>query len=211
MSTLPQELALLAYDGTTGRDRTGGYLDLGLAGAVLFELALAGRLDVDGKRIRVLDPTPTGDPVVDARLAAIAADKPRSPHAVVDRTAKRLTQDVRDGLVAGGALRHERGKALGLFPVNRYLPRPGAADEARTRLASAVRTGRSFDARTDALLTLVAASGLAKAVFPDRERRPDRKQLKALAEAHWAGAATRKAIANRQGASAAAASGSGGG
>jgi hypothetical protein len=210
MPALPQELALLAYDDATGRVRSGVYLDLGLGGAVLFELALAGRLDLDGRKVRVLDPAPTGDPVVDARLAAITADKPRAPHTVVERAAKGLAQAVREGLVADGALRHERGRALGLFPVNRYLPRPGAADEARIRLASAVRTGRSFDARTDALLALVAAVGLAKSVFPDRERRPDRKRLKAFAEAHWVGSATRKAIANQQASSAAAASGGGG-
>ncbi|GAA2270161.1 hypothetical protein GCM10009853_024840 [Glycomyces scopariae] len=211
MSTLPQELALLAYDRTTGRERTGGYLDLALGGAVLFSLALAGRVDLDGKKVRVLDPAPTGDPVVDERLAALAAGKPRAPHTVVERFARKLTETVRDGLVADGALRHERGKALGVFPVNRYLQaRGGIGDETRVRLASAVRTGRTADERTAALLALVAAVNLEKTVFPDRETRPDRKRLKAFAEAHWVGSATRKAVANRRGASAAVASGGGG-
>ncbi|GAA1661698.1 hypothetical protein GCM10009830_03580 [Glycomyces endophyticus] len=211
MPGLPAALALLAHDPATGRDRSGGYLDLGLSGAVLFELALAGRIDLDAKKVRVLDPAPTGDPLLDARLAALAADRPRAPHAAVDRGAKGLTRTVRDLLVETGDLRRERGRALGIFPVDRYLPRRGAADDARTRLASAYRTGRSHDERTDALLTLVAAVRLEKAVFPDRDARPDRKRLKALAEAHWVGAAVRKAIANRQGATAAAASGGGGG
>lgn len=209
MSTLIEELALFAYDGTTGRDGTRGYLDLGLAGAVLYELALAGRVGEDGGKVRVLDSSPTGDPVVDARLAALADDKPRNARSVVTRIAKGLLPTVRDGLVAGGVLRHERGKALGIFPVNRYLPvHRNATADARTRLASAVRTGRAFDERTKALLALVAAVGLAKTVFPDRETRPSRKELKAFAEAHWVGAATRKAVGDREGANAAAASGS---
>jgi hypothetical protein len=204
MSTLLEELALLSYDGTTGRPA--GYLDLGLGGAVLYELALAGRIGLDGKKVRVLDPAPTGDPVVDARLAAIAADKPRSAHAAVEWTAKRLLPTVRDGLVAAGVLRHERGKALGIFPVDRYRPQHrSAAAGIRTRLASAVRTGR-FDERTAALLALVAAVRMEKAVFADRQTRPSRKEFKAFAEAHWVGAATRKAVANRDGANAAAAS-----
>lgn len=203
MSTLLQELALLSYEG--GNGRASAYLDLGLGGAVLYELALAGRIGLDGKKIRVFDPAPTGDPVVDARLAAIAADKPRSPHGMVERTAKGLLPVVRDGLVAAGALRHERGKALGIFPVNRYLSldRNTTAD-ARTRLASAARQGRAFDERTQALLALVAAIRLEKTIFPDKQTRPSRKELKAFAEAHWVGAATRKAVVNREGANAAA-------
>ncbi|MEU5157499.1 GPP34 family phosphoprotein [Glycomyces sp. NPDC021274] len=206
MSTLLEELALLSHEGANGR--SGSYLDLGLGGAVLYELALAGRIDLDGKKVRVLDPTPTGDAVIDSRLAAIAADKPRAPHSVIERAAKGLLPAVRDGLVAAGALRHERGKALGIFTVNRYFPRDrGTTADARTRLASAARTGRAFDERTQALLSLVAAIRLEKTIFPDRQTRPSRKELKAFAEAHWAGAATRKAVGNRDGANAAATSG----
>ncbi|RRR99572.1 GPP34 family phosphoprotein [Glycomyces terrestris] len=181
---------------------------MGLAGAVLYELALAGRIDEDGRKVRVLDPSPTGDPVVDGRLTALAADKPRSPRAAVERTAKGLKQVVLDDLTARGVLRRERGKVMGLFPVNRYLPQhPEALADARTRLASAARTGRAFDDRTKALLALVCGVRLEKVVFPDRKTRPDRKQRKAFAEDHWVGAATRKAVGNREGANAAAASG----
>ncbi|MDA1361329.1 GPP34 family phosphoprotein [Glycomyces luteolus] len=205
MSTLREELALLSYESANGRAST--YLDLGLGGAVLYELALAGRIGLDGKKVRVLDPTSTGDPVLDARLAAIAADKPRSPHAVVERTAKGLLPTVRDGLVASGALRHERTKSLRIFTVNRYRSSDrNATADARTRLASAARNGRAFDERTQALLSLVAAVRLEKSLFPDRQTRPSRKEIKAFAEAHWVGTATRRAVANRDGANAAATS-----
>ncbi|MFC3493152.1 GOLPH3/VPS74 family protein [Glycomyces rhizosphaerae] len=205
MSALLEELTLLSHESANGR--AGTYLDLGLGGAVLYELALAGRIGLDGKKVRVLDPSPTGDPLIDSRLAAIAADKPRSAHALVDRTAKGLLPTVRDGLVASGALRHERGKALWVFTTNRYLSNDrNATAGARTRLASAARTGRAFDPRTEALLSLVVAIRLEKTVFPDRQMRPSRKELKAFAEAHWVGAATRKAVNNRDGANAAATS-----
>jgi hypothetical protein len=206
MPTLLEELALLSHESANGRAST--YLDLGLGGAVLYELALAGRIGLDGKKVRVLDPTPTGDPLLDSRLAAIAADKPRSPHAVVARTAKGLLTTVRDALVASGALRHERTTSLRIFTVNRYWSNArNATADARTRLTSAARNGRAFDDRTQALLSLVAAVRLEKAIFPDRQTRPSRKEIKAFAEAHWVGAATRRAIANREGANAAATSG----
>jgi len=211
MASLPEELALLAHDDTTGRDRSGGHLDLGLAGAVLYELALAGRVGVEGGRVRVLDPAPTGDPLADAGLAAIGADKPRIARVAVERTAKGLKRTVLDDLVARGVLRHERGKALGLFPVNRYFPQdPNAKADARARISAAARSGRAFDDRTKALLSLVSAIRVDAAAFPDRASRPSRKELRAMGGDSWVGEAVRKAVSHKDAASAAAASSGGG-
>ncbi|SDD38171.1 GOLPH3/VPS74 family protein [Glycomyces harbinensis] len=196
MPTLLEELALISHESTNGRAST--HLDLGLGGAVLYELVLAGRIGLDGKKVRVLDPTPTGDPLLDSRLAAIAADKPCSPHALVKETKKGLLPTVRDGLVASGALLHESTKSLGIFTDIRYRSSDrNATADARTRLASAARNGRAFDERTQALLSLVAAIRLENSLFPDRRTRPSRKEIRALAEAHWIGTAIRRAIANR--------------
>ncbi|MFG3338169.1 GPP34 family phosphoprotein [Glycomyces sp. NPDC048151] len=195
MTSLVEELLLLAYDDATGRDRSGGFLEIGLGGAVVLELTMAGRLDVVDKRVKVVDGAPLGDPLLDDRLAAIGADKPRAPRAVVERTAKKLKPLVLDRLVGDGVLRHERDKALGLFPFNRYLPNdPAAEAEARARLAAAVDAGRAEDARTAALAALAYAMRLEKTVFPDRKPGPTRKALKAIAEGSWAGDATRQAV-----------------
>jgi hypothetical protein len=195
MTTLVEELLLLAYDDTTGRDRSGGYLELGLGGAVVLELTIAGRIELADKKVRVLPGEPLGDPLLDGRLAAIAADKPRAPKAVVNRTAKKLKPVVLDGLVRDGLLRHERDKALGVFPLNRYLPGdPAAEADAKARLGAAVDAGRAEDARTAALATLVYAMKLERAVFPDRKTGPTRKALKTIAEGSWVGDATRQAV-----------------
>jgi hypothetical protein len=195
MTTLVEELLLLAYDDTTGRDRSGGYLELGLGGAVVLELTIAGRLEVADRRVRVLDGEPLGDPLLDDRLAAIAADKPRAPKAVVERTAKKLKPLVLDDLVQDGVLRHEQGKALGIFPLNRYLPNdPATEADAKARLGAAVDAARADDARTAALAALVYAMKLERVVFPDRKAGPTRKALKAIADGSWAGDATRKAV-----------------
>ena len=58
--TLPEELLLLALDPATGTTAQPQSLDLGLAGAQLVELALAGRIAPDGDRIAVVVPRPTG-------------------------------------------------------------------------------------------------------------------------------------------------------
>lgn len=195
MTSLVSELLLLAYDDRTGRDRSGGFLEIGLGGAVVLELAIAGRIDVADKRVQVVPGEPLGDPILDERLAAIAADKPRTPKAVVERTAKKLKPVVLERLVAGGVLRRERDKALGLFPFDRYLPNDPAAETAATaRLGAAVDAARAEDARAAALATLVYALRLERAVFPDRKTGPTRKALKAIAQGSWAGDATRKAV-----------------
>jgi hypothetical protein len=195
MTSLVEELLLLAYDDDTGRDRSGGFLELGLGGAIVLELTMAGCLDVADKKVRVLDPAPLGDALLDGRLAAIAADKPRSPKAVVERASKGLKRTVLETMVANGVLRHERDTALGIFPYHRYLPsNPAAEADARARLVAAVDAGEAADARTAALAALVYAMKLERVAFPDRKARPTRKALKAIAEGSWAGEATRKAV-----------------
>lgn len=195
MTTLVEELLLLAYDDATGRDRSGGYLGLGLSGAIVLELTLAGRLDVVDKKVEVLDASPVGEALLDERLAAIAADKPRVPKSVVERTAKGLKPIVLESLVKDGVLRHERDKALGIFPLHRYLPNdPAAEADARARLAAAVDAGRAEDPRTAALASLVYALRLERTAFPDRKAGPTRKALKVIAEGSWASDATRKAV-----------------
>ena len=66
--TIPEELLLLALDPATGTTAQPQSLDLGLAGAQLVELALAGRIAPDGDRIAVVQPRPTGDPTLDCAL-----------------------------------------------------------------------------------------------------------------------------------------------
>ena len=83
-TAIPEELLLLALDPATGTTAQPQSLDLGLAGAQLVELALAGRIAPDGDRIAVVVPRPTGDPTLDCALEllrrrgapAIAAARP---------------------------------------------------------------------------------------------------------------------------------------
>ncbi|MCD0442188.1 GPP34 family phosphoprotein [Glycomyces sp. A-F 0318] len=194
MATLVDEIVLLAYDDTTGRSRA-GYLEFGMAGAIVLELALAGRVDVADGRVRVTDPAPVGDRLLDESLAGFAADRPRRPKAAVQRLAKGLKPRVLADLTARGLLREEREKALGLFPYRRHLPRsPAVEADARLRLGSAVDLGRAGDERTAALASLVFALNMERIVFPERKKGPTRKALKAISEGSWASEATLAAV-----------------
>lgn len=156
-ATLAEELVLLAYDDETGRPSVSRIaLDLGLAAAILVELMLRDRIVADGG-LRVVDRTPTGEPVLDEVLARVGAD---APHPVMSWL-QRLRLGVRDlvlkSLVQRGVIRDQAVTALEYIPLHRY-PTVDPSSEARTRarLAEAL-TGASIpDERTAALATLVA-------------------------------------------------------
>lgn len=196
--TLADELVLLAYDDEGSAKLGQPSLGYGLAGALLVELALAGRVDVVDKKVTVLDPTPVGVPVVDEALARIAADKPRKAKAWVDKLSKGLAEKVLDGLVAAGVLRREEGRVLWVFPRTRY-PSPGGVEpsaetDARRRLVEAVRGDGPVEPRTAALCTLVKAVQYDRKVFADLPRDRVKARLKEISEGDWVAEAVRKAV-----------------
>ncbi|WP_460865191.1 GOLPH3/VPS74 family protein [Rhodococcus aerolatus] len=191
---LPDELCLLGHDAESGRAHT-SHLDLGLAGAVLVELALSGRVDVDDDRVVVLDDSPTGDALLDAALVRIAEDKPRKPADWVSRLQKGLRDDVLARLVEAGVLDHETSKTLGMFTRHRWREvDPEPEQQVRARLETVVLHGTEPDQRTAALVGLVAAVDLRQAVFPLAPRKPTETRMGEVAEGEWAPAAVVTAV-----------------
>jgi Golgi phosphoprotein 3 (GPP34) len=196
---LPEEFALLAYDddGTPVTDST--HLSNGLGGALLLELALAGKVDVENKKVVVLDRTPTGDPLVDAALSRIAEDgKPRKPGHWVTKFAKDARTRVMENLVAQGVVRREQDKVLLVFPRTRYPAahgvQPVPETEARQRMTAAVTGAGPVESRTAALCALVAATDLDKKVFRDLDRKQVKARLKEIGQGAWAATAVKKSI-----------------
>ncbi|MEH0935217.1 GOLPH3/VPS74 family protein [Micromonospora psammae] len=176
---LAEELLLLAYDDETGRATMPRIsLDLGMAAAVLVELALAGRVAYAEGSLAVTDPTPVGEPIIDEVLARIAADTPHTPSSWVQRLRHGLRDRILGDLVARGVVRDVEETELGFIVVHRY-PTADASVEAETRgrLAAALASGQLPDERTAALATLVAvlrmepALGLTGDAAADAPRR----------------------------------------
>ncbi|MEV0429565.1 GPP34 family phosphoprotein [Micromonospora sp. NPDC050495] len=155
---LAEELLLLAYDDETGKATMPRIsLDLGMAAAVLVELALAGRIAYADGNLAVIDSTPTGEPVADDVLARMAADTPHSPSSWVQRLRHGLRDRILGDLCGRGVVRDVDETELGFIHVHRY-PVADASVEAdiRQRLAAALTSGQLPDERTAALATLVA-------------------------------------------------------
>lgn len=199
MNSLAEELLLLAYadDGTPLTDGT--HLDNGLGGALLLELALAGRVDVADKRVVVVDPRPVDDPLANNALARIIGDeRGRKPGHWVTKLAKETRPRVLDKLVADGVLTVAKDKVLWVFPRTKYPAangvRPAAEAEAEQRMRAAVLGAGRVEERTAALCALVAATELDRKIFADLDRTRVKARLKEISEGAWAAEAVRKTI-----------------
>ncbi len=85
---IAEDLVLLVTDDETGkRSVTGTGYDAALGGALLMELALRERVDVEGEgrrtRVVVRDGSPTGEPLLDDALARLSAGGPVPPKKAV--------------------------------------------------------------------------------------------------------------------------------
>jgi hypothetical protein len=181
---LAEELLLLAYDDQTGKatgSRIG--LDLGMAAAVLVDLALAGRIHYSDGNLVVSDPTPIGDPIADAVLARACADGPHTPAQWVQRLRHGLRDRVLADLVSRGVIRDVDETQLGYIHVHRYPVVDRAYEtDIRRRLAEALITGAVPDERTAALATLLTASRMEPALrLPPEEQAHAHRRLEQIA------------------------------
>lgn len=166
--SLAESMVLLTLDETTGRavGRAGMAPDLALAGAMLMDLARAGRVDTDRDRLWVTDDAPTWDPVLDAALGHLAAPgAPGDARGAILLLARDIA-DPRDALldrlVAAGALGRFEDKVLWLFTGRQHpaAAGQGPADLARARLRGLLLDQEIPPPRDALLLGLVRAAGL---------------------------------------------------
>jgi hypothetical protein len=128
---IAEDLLLLLYDDESGKPIAGSPgLDYALAGAVLIELTLIGKLDITGSadgvkpgRLKVVDPAPTGDPILDERLAYVTGNPGKKPKDHMGQLSKRLRDQLLARLVERGILQADESRVLGLFPVTRWPAR----------------------------------------------------------------------------------------
>ena len=187
--TFTEEIVLLALD-----DKSGAQLHLpvtalsyGLAGAVLADLAVAGKIDTDAERLTVLDPSPTGDPLLDPWLALIAAETTVRPVAywlsvLADRRAE-IEQPALDRLMARGILKRQDKKILWVIGLRRYPTIDGhERTEVRTRLGQLILGEDLPDPRDAMLISLLRGCHLTDHIFEGPEFATREQRLATLAK-----------------------------
>ncbi|WP_407320370.1 GPP34 family phosphoprotein [Isoptericola halotolerans] len=205
---IAEELLLLTYDDTTGKpDPAVGNLDYRVAGALLVELALAGRVEVlgadtaapDGSRLRrgtvvVRDPYPTGHPALDQALAVVG-QRPRKPKDLIGPLSKGTREPLLAGLADRGVLQREERRVLRIFPTTAW-PATDSSHELRLRAeCEAVLLGAQAPRpATAALLSVLHGTGLVKKLVPPGRGKAAVQRADVLAQQSWANAAVKKAV-----------------
>jgi hypothetical protein len=193
--TIVEDLLLLAHD-IRGKCRvTPVALDCGVAGALLSELTLRGRLTVEGPVV-VTDGAPTGDPVLDDLLAEVAAT-PRTPREWVGHLrGAGLTRRLLDRMAEDGRVEVDHHRNYGLFAETWYPVRDIVALwDAHQRVVVAATGGPDTDRRTLALGALAEATRLGKVLFATSgDWRILAERVREASAGDWAAGAVRHAV-----------------
>lgn len=191
---LAECLALVALRDEDGKRVIGQTeFDCGLAGAVLAELALARRIDLAGRTLRVVDPRPVGDPLLDPGLARMAAEpRERKPAWWVGKLRGRDLRDaVHTRLISRGLVREQEVRALGITWSTRFPAVDPAPEAALRRTVAATLAGDAQPTEFVAVLVaLLRATGLLRREFG----RVDRRRVAEIVEGAWAGRAVKQVI-----------------
>jgi hypothetical protein len=198
-----EDLLLLLIDDETGKPIVERKkLDHALAGALLIELAIQGRVDIAdrGERVRkgrliVRDPSLLGDELVNDALQVVSAKEGSKPVAVLERLGKGLRDRLLNRLADRGILRREEGRILGLFPTRRWPTADSRHEtEIRMSLQNALVNGHPPDQRTGALISLLLAVDGLRKVIDTHDRRALKRRAKEIADGAWAAEAVRSAV-----------------
>ena len=198
-----EAVLLLALREETGTVAPGVMVHYVLSGAAVAELLLSKRIDLEGRknspRVRVLDPTPLGDPLLDECLGRITASKrPADLRTWVTRLAqlRGLRRRAAERLCQRGILRAEEQRVLFFFPRTVYPladPRPKRA--LVERLSRAIFSDeKDVDPDTVVLLSLAHGGRLLPLVFERRKLKEREGRIKSVINGEMTGKATREAI-----------------
>jgi golgi phosphoprotein 3 len=176
--TLADEIVVLMLHDDTGaiRPACAGYANIAIAGGILMELALLGRIDTDLTSLFIVDPNPVGDELLDHALKEIAAEPQKRPSAWwIERFGihdGELSGGILERLVRAGILRAEDRQFLWMFSRRAYPQNTGLEErEAKQRLLSVLFDDALPDPRDTLLLGLADSAGVLNVILSPEQRR----------------------------------------
>lgn len=145
-----------------------------LAGAVLMDLAIEGRIDTDENRLFVTDPTPLGDELLDPTLARIveSPEEHDTRHWVEQVSAQAV--DIRERslarLVERGVLRREDDYFLWMFQTRRYpVINNQSIQEVKLRIMEVLFSNEIPDVRDIIIISLADVCDIFRTLLSRRE------------------------------------------
>jgi golgi phosphoprotein 3 len=176
--TLADEIVVLMLRDDTGaiRSECSTVANMAVAGGILMELALLGRIDTDLTSLFMVDPTPIGDELLDHALRDIAAGPKRQSSGwwirVFGLQGGDLAVRVLGRLVEAGILRAEDRQFLWVFSRRAYPKNTGREErEAKARLMSVIFDDDVPTPRDTLLLGLADSTGVLNVILPPEDVR----------------------------------------
>lgn len=187
MLSLSEKLMLLALHDEKGSVifSASTALPYGLSGALIIDLLFQERIALVEGKIKVRNPRPTGDGLLDETLQLIrASDKPRDIKYWVQRIyskVKDLQKRVSNGLIEKKILERREQKILWVFPSRRYPTIDAAPEnEIRNNIHEIVLRYKAPEKDDIALLSLVKSCDLINEVFDKPDRKIAKKRIEAI-------------------------------
>jgi len=200
MSTI-ENVLLVGTDPVSGTTRIRSSVSQPmLGGAILFDLVSERRLVVEGStkrklRVVVADPTPVGNPVLDAAFDRVRHRGRQTPRTVVGRLGKQAQKNTYALLTARGLVRPRREKVLGLFPVTRHdVLAQGQRDQVVQATRAVLLHEQPADGTTGPIIGLLAAADLLKLVVERPDLKAAKRRAKVVSQGDWASEAVRDAV-----------------
>jgi len=174
--TLADEIVVLMLEDDSGQVHPActPVATTAIAGGILMELALQGRIDTDLTSLFIIDKTPVGDALLDETLIEIAAEPTQQSSAWwIDTLATRhgdLIDRVLARLVTAGILREEERKFLWVFSRRAYPQVSGREErEAKGRIMSVLFNDEVPNPRDTLLLGLAKTAGILSTILSEEE------------------------------------------
>lgn len=189
-----EDFMLLLLDDESGSPAGAGTLHYSLGGALLVDLALAGRIELDGTSVTVVDGPPLEDPLLADALAQVG-QKRRGVHALLFVLGQGLSERITERLAERGLVRRESRKVLGLFRTTTW-PADDVRHEAelRAQLRRVLVDGEQPDGRAAALIALLNAINVLYIVIDDLPWRTVAKRAHEIQNGEWVGDPATQAV-----------------
>lgn len=153
----------------------------GLTGAVVTDLVLHGRIELSADkdpRVTVIDPSPTGHPVLDPALARIVEKNGKKLSSVVQDTKLNPEKSIAAQLAAHGLIHIEEKSFLGIKSA-KYPERDGSLElQLRARLSNVLQGAVQPTVADATLLSILHGAGVIKTAMKQETAPFSRKDLK---------------------------------
>jgi len=200
---LHEEIMLLALQDEKGTVAPGTMFQYAISGAILAELLLNNRIEIEEVRkkklINAVNMSPVGEPLIYECLEKISNAKRRATiQTWISRfvNVKNLKHRVAIQLSRRGILRTDEDKVLWIF-TRKIYPEVNPEPERKLigRLREAIFTDTNdVDPRTVVLLSLANSADLLKVVFDKKKLKSRKKRIEKIVNGELTGKATKEAI-----------------